>query len=151
MKSPSERRERSRAALKTLSELTEDPSIALRDPDSAVSYSCVTTEVRDSQLAQHKREQEKEHEALSPLGLDGRPLRRYSERLDDHWFQGEAVQLSPKVMANDKEGKLKHLEALVSKTEFMLLDQAEFDGRQSQNTSSKRRRWEDLPGLSHLL
>ena len=113
-RTPIERRERMKAALKSLSEFVEDPAIATRDPDSALSFSCVTPEVFDSQSAQIEKQRLKENEALSPLGLDGRPLRRYrailvkialqsyewfhrySERVTDHWFQGEPVEVTTK-------------------------------------------------------
>ncbi|EJF63051.1 alpha/beta-hydrolase [Dichomitus squalens LYAD-421 SS1] len=79
--------QRMRMALEQLSEYTDDPSIAERDPHSPLSFCCVTEEVRKSQEELNRIYSEGESSALSPLAPDGRPLRRYSERKDEHWLE----------------------------------------------------------------
>lgn len=74
--SPAVRRQRMQDALKKLSELMEDASICERDPSSALSFSCVTAEVLQNQGELLERHMLGEHEAFSPLGMDGRPCRR---------------------------------------------------------------------------
>ena len=64
-----------REALARLSEFVGDASIADRDPGSPLSFSCVIPEVLQSQTEAIQRHQEKEEQALSPMGYDGRPLR----------------------------------------------------------------------------
>lgn len=74
---PSSRRERILSALEKLADLIEDPNIASRDPSSSLSFSCVTPEVYQSQKDILDKEVLEERTAFSPLGLDGRPLRRF--------------------------------------------------------------------------
>ncbi|KAH7888088.1 alpha/beta-hydrolase [Phlebopus sp. FC_14] len=81
--------ERTKIALRTLSELVGDPSIARRDPRSVLSFSCVTPEVAQSQLVNLKVYAKNVDKAYCPLGRDGRPMRKYSERKHLHWFHGD--------------------------------------------------------------
>ncbi|THH06798.1 hypothetical protein EW145_g3837 [Phellinidium pouzarii] len=118
MISPTERRERAQEALEKLADLMEDPSIAERDPASALSFSCVTPEVLQSQSDVLSRQALNEREAFSPLGMDGRPCRRFSERYNDHWFQAEKED-APHSYQLNKEEKLKALENLVTRTEYL--------------------------------
>lgn len=74
---PSSRRERIQSALQKLADLIEDPDIASRDPNSSLSFSCVSPEVYQSQKDILDKEVLDERNAFSPLGLDGRPLRRF--------------------------------------------------------------------------
>ena len=64
-------------ALHRLAEFVEDPSIASRQPNCCLSFSCVTPEVYQSQMDILDKEQSSELTAISPLGLDGRTLRKY--------------------------------------------------------------------------
>lgn len=69
--------ERTRMALQTLSELVGDPSVAHRNPRSQLSFSCVTPEVAKSQLESLKFYAKDIDKTYSPLGRDGRPIRKY--------------------------------------------------------------------------
>ena len=63
-------------ALKRLADFTEDPSIAERNPLSALSFSCLPEQIVNSQaesLAFFGKDQWK---AFNPLKSDGRPIRR---------------------------------------------------------------------------
>ncbi|KAL5527782.1 hypothetical protein ACEPAG_6583 [Sanghuangporus baumii] len=111
------RRERLQEALMRLSELMDDASIATRDPSSPLSFSCVTPEVLQSQNDVLRRQMLDEHLAFSPLGMDGRPRRRFSERYNDHWFQAEKDEDTARPTNLNKEEKLKALENLVTQTE----------------------------------
>lgn len=77
--------ERMAAALKQLSIWQKDPSIAQRDPLSPLSFSCLAEEVVRSQQDLQAEYEKGARAAFSPLGMDGRPLRKYSER-QDHWL-----------------------------------------------------------------
>ncbi|PCH41599.1 alpha/beta-hydrolase, partial [Wolfiporia cocos MD-104 SS10] len=81
--------ERMRVALAQLGNFRGDQSFAERDPLSPLSFSCVTPEVQRSQDETYATYQKGERTAFSPLGLDGRPLRKFSER-KDHWLDGGA-------------------------------------------------------------
>lgn len=102
------RRQRIAEALLKLSDLMDDTSIAGRDPASPLSFSCVTPEVLQSQNDVLHKQMLDEHLSFSPLGMDGRPCRRYpillpyicldkgtnssyrsSEKQSDHWFEAE--------------------------------------------------------------
>lgn len=68
---------RMKLALSELADIMEDPTIASRDPLSSLSFSCLPPEVAKTQtecLAQHRKGLGK---AFSPLGPDGRPIRKY--------------------------------------------------------------------------
>jgi pimeloyl-ACP methyl ester carboxylesterase len=82
--------ERARMALQTLSEIVGDSSIAHRNPRSSLSFSCVTPEVAKSQLESLRFYSKDIDKTYCPLGRDGRPIRKYSERkLAHHWFHGD--------------------------------------------------------------
>ncbi|RPD62035.1 alpha/beta-hydrolase, partial [Lentinus tigrinus ALCF2SS1-7] len=78
--------DRMKIALDQLAEFRDDPSISERDPASPLSFCCVTEEVRKSQEELFQIYSEGIQSALSPLAPDGRPLRKYSERKDEHWL-----------------------------------------------------------------
>ncbi|KAG1847536.1 alpha/beta-hydrolase [Suillus subalutaceus] len=83
-------RERTKVALSKLAEFIGIPSIAQRDPRSPLSFSCVKTDVAKSQLENLMSYARDLNNAYCPLGTDGRPLRKYSERKKEaHWFQGD--------------------------------------------------------------
>ncbi|KAG8218315.1 alpha/beta-hydrolase [Butyriboletus roseoflavus] len=87
--------ERTRLALQTLSELVGDPSVAHRNPRSLLSFSCVTPEVAKSQLESLKFYAKDIDKTYCPLGRDGRPIRKYSERKQSHhWFHGDSRGIS---------------------------------------------------------
>lgn len=67
--------ERMQEALNKLAELSGDRSVATRDPRSPVSFSLVSEEVRQFQLEALKQHVVTGLE-FSPLGHDGRPLRK---------------------------------------------------------------------------
>lgn len=69
-------KERMRSALLKLSDLVEDPAIAERDPLSSMSFSCLANDVAKSQLETVNFFGKDQWKAFSPLGPDGRPLRK---------------------------------------------------------------------------
>ena len=69
--------DRMKIALEQLAEFRDDPSISERDPNSPLSFCCVTEEVRKSQEELYQIYSEGIQSALSPLAPDGRPLRKY--------------------------------------------------------------------------
>ncbi|KAI0771527.1 Alpha/Beta hydrolase protein [Trametes elegans] len=82
--------DRMKMALAQLAEWKDDPSIAEQDPLSPLSFSCVTEEVRKSQEELNAIYSEGIQTAFSPLAPDGRPLRKFSERKDEHWLESSA-------------------------------------------------------------
>lgn len=81
--------ERTKTALRTLADLVGDPNYAVRDPHSTLSFSCISPEVAQSQLDNLKFYWKDIDKAFCPLGRDGRPMRKYSERKQSHWFHGD--------------------------------------------------------------
>ena len=67
--------ERMQEALDKLAELSGDTGVASRDPRSPVSFSLASEEVKKMQLEAMKQHVITGTE-FSPLGLDGRPLRK---------------------------------------------------------------------------
>ncbi|KAF9224350.1 alpha/beta-hydrolase, partial [Gyrodon lividus] len=94
--------DRTKIALQTLSELVGDPSIARRNPRSSLSFSCVTPEVAKSQLESLKFYAKEIDKTYCPLGRDGRPIRKYSERKQSHWFHGDNRGISHLFAAQQK-------------------------------------------------
>lgn len=114
--SPRERRERMERALQQLASLTGNSAIKDRDASSPLSFSLVGPDMLKSNTQRLREEQVEEHMAFSPLGVDGRPLRRYefahvlfvmefhlafvsttlrySERQTDHWFAADREESS---------------------------------------------------------
>ncbi|KAI0005158.1 alpha/beta-hydrolase [Russula compacta] len=81
-------------ALETLAELAGDPSIAERDPISPMSFSRISAAVQRLQVENYMAAAKEARSAFSPLGSDSRPMRKYSERKHDHWFQGDRSWMS---------------------------------------------------------
>lgn len=69
--------ERMKTALSTLAKIMGDESIANRDPMSSLSFCCLPTDVVNKQMDMLVQFRKKLKNAVSPLGPDGRPLRRY--------------------------------------------------------------------------
>ncbi|KAJ7638448.1 Alpha/Beta hydrolase protein [Roridomyces roridus] len=79
--------ERMRRALSRLEEITGNSALRSRDPLSSLSFSCLSEDIVKQQtegLAAYSRGQTL---AYLPLGPTGRPIRRYSERPQDDWFE----------------------------------------------------------------
>lgn len=86
--------ERMAVALAQLAELMDDPSIAGRDPMSSLSFCCLDPDVIKSQTEAIMAFRIGEEEAFSPLGPNGRPIRKYSDKKQEHWFSSERDGLS---------------------------------------------------------
>ncbi|KAL0581232.1 hypothetical protein V5O48_000820 [Marasmius crinis-equi] len=85
--------DRMTTALERLAELVGDSSIASRPPCS-LSFSCLPNEVVRGQTESLDLYKKGESEAFDPTGPDGRPIRKYSEKKDEHWFHGERNGIS---------------------------------------------------------
>lgn len=83
-----------RQALERLAAFADEAAIATRDPRSPMSFSRVTKPVEESQMENISTVAKGQRFALSPLGADGRPMRKYTERVHDHWFQGDRDGIS---------------------------------------------------------
>jgi hypothetical protein len=70
------KRERMKKALTTLADIMGDSSIANRDPLSSLSFCCLSPEVVKRQTEKLARYRKRLDHVSSPLGPDGRPLRR---------------------------------------------------------------------------
>ncbi|KAG5645743.1 hypothetical protein DXG03_005280 [Asterophora parasitica] len=92
--------ERMKTALAYLAELMGDASIASRNPASSLSFSCLSQDVVKRQTDALREYRKGVHKAFSPLGPDGRPIRKYSERINEHWFYGGKDGISR--ASNDK-------------------------------------------------
>ncbi|KAN0126704.1 Alpha/Beta hydrolase fold [Russula decolorans] len=80
--------------LEIMADLADDPSIAERDPLSPMSFSRISDAVQQLQVENYMAAAKEARKAFSPLGSDGRPMRKYSERIHDHWFQGDRCWMS---------------------------------------------------------
>ncbi|KAI0303936.1 alpha/beta-hydrolase [Russula brevipes] len=80
--------------LELLAVLAGDPSISERDPLSPMSFSRISAAVQQLQVENYMAAARDARSAFSPLGSDGRPMRKYSERKHDHWFQGDRSWMS---------------------------------------------------------
>ncbi|KAI0276318.1 alpha/beta-hydrolase [Russula aff. rugulosa BPL654] len=80
--------------LEILADLTGDESIAEMDPLSPMSFSRISVAVRRLQVENYMAAAKDVRKSFSPLGSDGRPMRKYSERKHDHWFQGDRSWMS---------------------------------------------------------
>lgn len=81
-------------ALQNLARVFSNGSIGTRDPLSSLSFSCLPKDIVKAQeelITQYARNR---HQAFSPLGPDGKPLRKFSERRKEHWFQSGENGLS---------------------------------------------------------
>ncbi|EKM59592.1 uncharacterized protein PHACADRAFT_250189 [Phanerochaete carnosa HHB-10118-sp] len=74
------------AGLQRLADMKGDPTIANRDPLSPLSFSCVSPDTQKSQEEMVAKYISGQQAAFSPLGPDGRPMRRFSER-QNHWLE----------------------------------------------------------------
>jgi len=86
--------DRMEIALARLAEIAGDSSIASRDPLSSLSFSCLAPEVVKSQSDSLVSYGKGHRQAFLPLGPDGRPIRKFSDRKQTHWFHGEKDGLS---------------------------------------------------------
>ncbi|KAH8102213.1 alpha/beta-hydrolase [Cristinia sonorae] len=71
------------SGLQRLAEFEHNPLIAFRDPASPLSFSLVTEEVYKDQEETFRAFEKGQKYAFSPLGNNGRPLRKFSERKDE--------------------------------------------------------------------
>jgi hypothetical protein len=97
-------------ALEKLADLTGDSSIVERDPLSPMSFSRISVAVQRLQVENYMAAARGTRKAFSPLGSDGRPMRKYSERKHDHWFQGDRSWMSYVENIPEAEGEPEHLE-----------------------------------------
>ena len=63
-------------ALEILADLADDPSIADRDPLSPMSFSRISVAVQRLQVENYMAAAMEARKAFSPLGSDGRPMRK---------------------------------------------------------------------------
>ncbi|KAI0253138.1 alpha/beta-hydrolase [Lactifluus subvellereus] len=74
-------------ALRRLGEIMHDPDISTRDPCSPMAFSCVPPALVRWRTQVYARAAAGHRGAFSPLDRSGRPTRRYSERLQEQWFE----------------------------------------------------------------
>ncbi|KIY71760.1 alpha/beta-hydrolase [Cylindrobasidium torrendii FP15055 ss-10] len=83
----------------------EATNIATRDPLAATSFCVLPPEIIQKQEEQLVLFSKDAPKAFDPLNKMGRPIRKFSERIEDHWFSGGkdgvsyASQFAPKQMA----------------------------------------------------
>ncbi|KAJ7087241.1 Alpha/Beta hydrolase protein [Mycena belliarum] len=86
--------ERMREALGTLEAITGAAGARARDPLSSLSFSCLSDEVVQRQTDTLDAYRQGQTLAYLPLGPTGRPIRRYSERPRDDWFESRTEGMS---------------------------------------------------------
>lgn len=70
--------DRMKTALNDLAEITGDTTITSRDPLSSLSFSCLPPEIVKSQMDALQQYRNGLQKAISPLGSDGKPVRKYA-------------------------------------------------------------------------
>ncbi|KAJ6516299.1 Alpha/Beta hydrolase protein [Mycena sanguinolenta] len=86
--------DRMREALGTLEQIIGDSSIHTRDPLSSLSFCCLPDEIIQQQTEALNVYRNGQTTAYCPLSPAGRPIRRYSERPKDDWFESNADNMS---------------------------------------------------------
>jgi len=81
-------------ALLRLADIMGNATISRRSPTSPISFSCLPQETVQAQTDLLSQYRKGERQAFSPLGPDGKPIRRYSTKHRDHWFHGGKDGLS---------------------------------------------------------
>ena len=69
--------DRMKLALSKLADIMKDSSIANRNPHSPISFSCLPQGVIQAQTDLLVQSRKGRQDAFSPVGSDGKPLRRY--------------------------------------------------------------------------
>ncbi|KAH7916146.1 alpha/beta-hydrolase [Hygrophoropsis aurantiaca] len=132
--------DRMKTALVKLADLVGEPEMASRDPRSSLSFSCVTPEVVKSQLATLNFYKKDIEHAYCPLGRDGRPLRKYSERQNFHWFHADRhgwSYVDSEIAAAQKKYKRRSPERGPSvNTSDLVTNEVAQDGRMRRTTFS---------------
>jgi hypothetical protein len=72
------RDERMKTALLRLADIIGNAVISRRSPLSPISFSCLSQEIVQTQTDLLTQYRKGENEAFSPLGPDGKPIRRYT-------------------------------------------------------------------------
>ncbi|KAJ7047773.1 Alpha/Beta hydrolase protein [Mycena alexandri] len=86
--------ERMREALALLESLTSTPGLHARDPRSSLSFCCLPDDIIQSQSEGLTAYRKGQTLAYLPLGPTGKPIRRYSERPRDDWFETQTERIS---------------------------------------------------------
>ncbi|KAJ7477146.1 Alpha/Beta hydrolase protein [Mycena galericulata] len=86
--------DRMRDALSTLESITGDSGFRSRDPLSSLSFSCLSEDIVRQQTEGLAAFRKGQTLAYLPLSPTGRPIRRYSERPQDDWFESKTDGVS---------------------------------------------------------
>ncbi|KAI0260959.1 alpha/beta-hydrolase [Gloeopeniophorella convolvens] len=81
-------------AMNRLAAIVGDPDICNREPSSPMAFSCVPSAVVHRRAQIFARAAEGHRSAFSPLSPSGRPVRRYSERVQNQWFDVDRYGMS---------------------------------------------------------
>jgi len=92
-------------ALQRLAEIMYDPEIGKREPSSPMAFSCVLSVVMDGRAEIYARAALGHRGAFSPLDPNGRPKRRYSERIQEQWFEVDRNGIS--YSEQSEEGRMR--------------------------------------------
>ncbi|KAJ6538953.1 Alpha/Beta hydrolase protein [Mycena capillaripes] len=86
--------QRMKDALNTLELITGDNTLHARDPCSSLSFCCLSEDVIQQQTDGLTAYRKGQALAYLPLSPTGRPIRRYSERPRDDWFESKTEGMS---------------------------------------------------------
>ncbi|KAH8986317.1 alpha/beta-hydrolase [Lactarius akahatsu] len=92
-------------AMRRLAEIVHDPEISKRKPSSPMAFSCVPPEVLYRRAEIYAGAAPGHRGAFSPLNDNGRPQRRYSERVLEQWFEVDRYGMS--YSAQSEEGRMR--------------------------------------------
>ncbi|KAH9991438.1 hypothetical protein BJV77DRAFT_1007432 [Russula vinacea] len=74
-------------ALQRLADIVNDPEIASRDASSPMAFTCVSPAIVRRRTQIYAQAAAGHRGAFSPLDNHGRPKRKYSERVQEEWFE----------------------------------------------------------------
>lgn len=90
-------------ALQRLSEIMNNPEIATRDACSPMSFSCVSPAVVRRRMQIYAQAAAGHRLAFSPLDNHGRPKRKYSERVQEEWFEVDRHWMSHSAQSEEAQ------------------------------------------------
>jgi len=105
-------------ALRRLSEIMHDPGIRSRDACSPMAFSCVPPAVVRRRMQLYARAAAGHRCAFSPLDNNGRPKRKYSERVQEEWFEVDRNGISHSAQSEEFQTR-KHVASLDERLEML--------------------------------
>jgi len=105
-------------ALQRLSEIVQNPAISARDPCSPMAFSCVPPAVVRRRTQIYAQAAAGHRCAFSPLDNNGRPKRKFSERVQEEWFEIDRNWVSHSIQSDEAQTR-KHIATLDERLDIL--------------------------------